>query len=221
MYPNQEQTPAPRWRRPSVNSVTLIGFLVTDPELRSTQQSLAVARLRLATHWQERTDFHTLIAFGREAELAAEHLYEGRLAYAEGREWTAEDGSRRRVTKVVAHRVQAVGARWLVGRYGAAGPGADRLSCQRCQGGPAVSGGGPLLGLRRLGLAAGGVGGPDHRPRRAQARAPAERGLGVGRRSHGAGRGHPGTGRHARPGPSAQREASCGRPGAMAREAKR
>jgi single-strand DNA-binding protein len=120
MHPNQEQTPAPRRRRPSVNSVTLIGFLAADPELRYTQQGTAVARLRLATHWQERTDFHTLIAFGREAELAAEHLHKGRLVYAEGRlqgrEWTAEDGSRRQVTEVIAHRVRAVGARRVAGQ---------------------------------------------------------------------------------------------------------
>ena len=109
---------APETRRghgPSVNQVTLIGRLAADPDLRFTADGSAVARLRVATHYQDRTDYHTLVAFGQQAKFAAEYLTKGRLVHAEGRlqarQWTAEDGTQRRTHEVVVNRVQPVGPR--------------------------------------------------------------------------------------------------------------
>jgi single-strand DNA-binding protein len=74
-----------------------------------------VARLRLATHYQDRTHYHTLVAFGQQAQFAAEYLTKGRLVHAEGRlqarQWTAEDGTQRRTHEVVVNRVQPLGPR--------------------------------------------------------------------------------------------------------------
>ena len=71
----------------SVNKVILIGNLGKDPEVKYTQTGMAVARFSLATtdrvkdkdgNWQDRTEWHNLVAFQRTAEIAAEYLKKGR-----------------------------------------------------------------------------------------------------------------------------------------------
>jgi single-strand DNA-binding protein len=104
-----------RNRGPSLNMVALIGRLAADPDMRSTTDGGPVARLRLATHWQDRTEYHTLVAFGPQARFAGDYLTRGRLVYAEGRlqarQWTAEDGATHRTTEVIVNNVQALGSR--------------------------------------------------------------------------------------------------------------
>ena len=107
--PTREGQVAPEtWRGhgPSVNQVTLIGRIAADPDVRFTADGAPVVRLRVATHYQDRTDYHTLVAFGQQAKFAAEFLTKGRLIYAEGRlqarQWTSEDGTPRRSHELVA-----------------------------------------------------------------------------------------------------------------------
>ena len=78
----------------SVNKVILIGNLGKDPEVKYTQTGMAVARFSVATtdrvkdkdgNWQDRTEWHNLVAFQRTAEIAAEYLKKGGKVYIEGR----------------------------------------------------------------------------------------------------------------------------------------
>jgi single-strand DNA-binding protein len=77
----------------SVNKVILIGNLGKDPEMRYTPQGTAVAKFTLATNerykdkdgnWQDRTEWHSLVAFARTAEIVSEYLKKGRSVYVEG-----------------------------------------------------------------------------------------------------------------------------------------
>ncbi|HYY69617.1 MAG TPA: single-stranded DNA-binding protein [Terriglobales bacterium] len=77
----------------SVNKVILIGNLGKDPELRVTPNGVTVANFTLATNertkdnngqWQDRTEWHNLVAWQRTAEIAREYLKKGSKIYVEG-----------------------------------------------------------------------------------------------------------------------------------------
>ncbi|QQS15473.1 MAG: single-stranded DNA-binding protein [Candidatus Moraniibacteriota bacterium] len=103
----------------NVNKVILVGRLTRDPETRTTPNGQTVATIGLATshRWsdksgqkQEKTEFHTIILWGRTAEVAAQYLTKGQEAYFEGRlqtrSYTGKDGVERRVTEIVAENMQ-------------------------------------------------------------------------------------------------------------------
>ncbi len=111
-----------------VNKVILIGNLGRDPELRYTQGGRAVANFTLATtervqsreagsdergEWQEKTEWHRIVTWGKTAENCAQYLQKGRSVYVEGRlqtrDWEDRDGQKRRTTEIVAQRVQFLG----------------------------------------------------------------------------------------------------------------
>ena len=117
----------------SVNKVILIGNLGRDPETRYTTGGDAVTNLRIATTetWkdksgekQEKTEWHTVVLFGRQAEVAAEYLKKGRPVYIEGRlqtrKYTDKEGVEKYSTEIVADRMQLLG-----GRDGGGGSGGD------------------------------------------------------------------------------------------------
>ena len=108
----------------SVNKVILIGNLGRDPETRYTTGGDAVCNLRIATTdtWkdkagekQEKTEWHTVVLFGRQAEIAGEYLKKGRPVYIEGRlqtrKWTDQEGVEKYSTEVVGDRLQLLGSR--------------------------------------------------------------------------------------------------------------
>ena len=108
----------------SVNKVILVGNLGRDPEVRYTPGGSAVANFTLATtdRWndpsgekKERTEWHRIVVWGKQAEIAGEYLRKGRQIYVEGslqtREWTDRDGNKRYTTEVRAQRFQMLGAR--------------------------------------------------------------------------------------------------------------
>ena len=117
----------------SVNKVLLIGNLGRDPEVRYLPSGNPVANFSIATSEnytdrngskQERTDWHNIVVYGKQAELCGQYLKKGRQVYVEGRisyrNYEAKDGSGKRyVTDIVAQRVQFLGGR--------AGAGADDL----------------------------------------------------------------------------------------------
>jgi len=115
----------------SVNKVILVGNLGRDPELRYTPSGTAVANFSLATNeaWtdksgqkQERTEWHRVVVWGKQAEIAGEYLQKGKQVYIEGslqtREWNDRDGNKRQTTEVKALRVIMLGR--ADGRVGAA-----------------------------------------------------------------------------------------------------
>jgi single-strand DNA-binding protein len=108
----------------SVNKVILLGNLGRDPETRYTTGGDAVTNLRIATseQWkdksgekQEKTEWHTVVLFGRQAEVAGEYLKKGRSVYIEGRlqtrKWTDKEGVEKYSTEIVADRMQLLGGR--------------------------------------------------------------------------------------------------------------
>ncbi len=108
----------------SVNKAILIGNLGKDPDLRYTPSGQAVASFSLATserykdkdgNWQERTDWHNVVVWGRQGETVKEYLKKGRSAYVEGRIQTRSyddrEGNKKYITEIVASRVQFLGGR--------------------------------------------------------------------------------------------------------------
>ena len=107
----------------SVNKVILVGNLGRDAELRYTSGGTAVAHLRIATTetWtdrnsgqrQERTEWHSVDVWAKQAETLHEYLRKGRQIYVEGslrtRQWDDRDGNKRYSTDVRADRVVLLG----------------------------------------------------------------------------------------------------------------
>ncbi len=107
-----------------VNKVILIGNLGANPEVRYTAGGQAVANLRIATteRWtdksgqrQEATEWHRVVLWGKQAEVAGQYLVKGRQVYIEGRirtrQWQDQQGQKRFSTEVVAQNMQLLGSR--------------------------------------------------------------------------------------------------------------
>lgn len=103
----------------SVNKVTLIGRLGQDPELRRSQQGTAVTNFSLATseQWtdratgekQEKTEWHRIVSFGKQAEILEQYLSKGSQLYLEGRLQTRsweKDGQTHYTTEVIVNEFQ-------------------------------------------------------------------------------------------------------------------
>jgi len=103
----------------SLNKVMLIGNLGKDPEVRYTTSGQAVASFSLATSerfksksgdWEERTEWHNVTLWGRQAEVAGEYLSKGKTVFIEGRlqtrKWQDKDGRDRYTTEIVGERMQ-------------------------------------------------------------------------------------------------------------------
>jgi single-strand DNA-binding protein len=93
------------------DSVTLVGRLCADPVLRHTQSGKAVTTIRLAVNKAEAdTEFHSVVVWGRTAQVVCEYMRKGRAVEVTGRtqerSYTAADGTDRQVTEIVAWRVQ-------------------------------------------------------------------------------------------------------------------
>ena len=108
----------------SVNKVILLGRLGADPEIRYTQSGQPVGSLRVATseNWndrdgnrQERTEWHNITVWGKQAENCGQYLAKGRQVYIEGRlqsrEYTDWDNVQRRGWEIVASKVVFIGGR--------------------------------------------------------------------------------------------------------------
>ncbi|WP_457653469.1 single-stranded DNA-binding protein [Rhodocaloribacter sp.] len=107
-----------------INKVILIGNLGQDPELRYTGNGTAVCNMRLATsesykdangEWVEKTEWHTVVAWSRLAEICNEYLKKGSQVYFEGslqtRSWEDRDGNTRYTTEVKAREMLILGSR--------------------------------------------------------------------------------------------------------------
>ena len=107
----------------ALNRATLVGNLGMDPELKYTQGGQPVLRIRLATtesfmnrsgERQERTDWHTVVVWGKRAEALNKILCKGRTIWVEGRiqtrSWEDKDGSKRYATDINAQNIGLVGS---------------------------------------------------------------------------------------------------------------
>src|SRR5258705_11784372 len=102
----------------SVNKVILVGNLGRDAELRYTPGGAAVATLNLATTevWndkggqrQEKTEWHRIVLWGKQAESLQEYLTKGKQIYVEGRlqtrQWDDKDGKKKYTPEIKAARI--------------------------------------------------------------------------------------------------------------------
>jgi len=119
----------------SVNKVILIGNLGKDPELKYTPSGTAVAKFSLATNerykdkageWQDRTEWHNIVAWQKLAEIAAEYLKKGRSVYIEGRirthSWEdKQSGQKKYMTEIIANDLVLLGGRGEGGEAGGRG----------------------------------------------------------------------------------------------------
>ena len=109
----------------SVNKVILIGRLGRDPELKYTPSGAPVAKFSLATdesfkdrtgEQQKRTEWHTIIAWNKLAEICGQYLTKGKQIYIEGsirsRQWDdKQTGQKRTAYEIIAQRMQMLGSR--------------------------------------------------------------------------------------------------------------
>ena len=121
-----------------VNKVILVGNLGSDPEVRTTPSGQRVANFRMATSrsWsgqdgqrQEKTEWHSIVAWGKLADICERYLNKGKQVYVEGRletrNWQDKEGQTRYKTEVICETMQ------MLGRAGAdrnGDPGADAPS---------------------------------------------------------------------------------------------
>lgn len=103
----------------NLNKVFIIGRLTNDPQLRNTPGGQSVASFSLATNrnWiakngqkQEEVQFHNIVVWGRQAEVASQFLKKGAMAFVEGRlqtrSWQDKSGQTRYTTEIVCERMQ-------------------------------------------------------------------------------------------------------------------
>jgi single-strand DNA-binding protein len=120
-----------------INKVILIGHLGQDPEVRALPSGSSIANLRIATteswkdkqsgEFKEQTEWHTVVLFGRTAEVAAEYLKKGSQVFIEGRlrtrKWQDKTGNDRYSTEIVGNDMQMLGGRGQGGGGGGGGEG--------------------------------------------------------------------------------------------------
>jgi single-strand DNA-binding protein len=137
-----------------INKVILIGNLGRDPEVRYTAGGSAVANLRIATteSWRDKqtgekkesTEWHSVVLFGKTAEIAGEYLKKGRTVYIEGRlqtrKYQDKDGQERYSTEVVASDMQMLGGGEGRGEGGGFGGGRQAAAEEPAWGGGAPAG---------------------------------------------------------------------------------
>jgi single-strand DNA-binding protein len=109
----------------SVNKVILLGNVGKDPEIRSTGGGTMVANLTLATsdrfqdqsgNWQDRTEWHNLVAFKRTAEIIRDYVKKGTKLYIEGkiqtRSWDdKESGQKKYRTEIIVNDLSLLSGR--------------------------------------------------------------------------------------------------------------
>ena len=118
----------------SVNKVILVGRLGRDPETRYTGGGQAVANFSVATdesykdrngEKQKRTEWHKIVVWGKQAEIAQQYLKKGSLVFIEGRiqsrEWQDKEGQKRTSFEIVASNFRMLGGRSDAAAAGASG----------------------------------------------------------------------------------------------------
>lgn len=103
-----------------LNRVILIGRLVRDPDCSYTTNGIHVGKMRIAVDRRSRnpetnereTDFIDIVVWRQTADFVRDYVRKGRLVAVDGRlqvrSWTAQDGTRRWATEVVADSLQAL-----------------------------------------------------------------------------------------------------------------
>ena len=108
-----------------INKVIIVGFLGSDPELRTMPNGEAVANISVATSeaWtdkntgerREMTEWHRIVFYRRQAEICGEYLKKGSRVYLEGRlrtrKWQDQNGQDRYTTEIQGDVLQMLDSR--------------------------------------------------------------------------------------------------------------
>ena len=108
-----------------INKVILVGNVGIDPEVRTTESGVKVARIRLATtermfdrqtnETKEHTEWHTVVLWRGLADVVDRFVRKGSQLYIEGslrtREWTDKDNQKRYTTEITANDMKLLGRR--------------------------------------------------------------------------------------------------------------
>lgn len=124
----------------SVNKVILLGNLGKDAELSYLPSGQAVSKFSLATNrkwkdkngeWQEETEWHNIVLWGKPAESYSQYLTKGQKIYIEGRiksrTWEGKDGNKHYATDIIADQIVFASGRGA----DEGGGGAPRAAGQR------------------------------------------------------------------------------------------
>jgi single-strand DNA-binding protein len=109
----------------SVNKVILLGNVGKDPEIKATPSGVAVATFSIATserfkdktgNWQDRTEWHNLVAYQRTAEIIRDYVKKGSKLYVEGRLQTSSwddktTGQKRYKTEIIVSDLSLLSGR--------------------------------------------------------------------------------------------------------------
>ncbi len=110
----------------TVNRVTLLGNVGKDPEVKFSTGGQAIAKFGIATtdrikdktsdQWQDKTEWHNLVAFGRTAEVVRDYVKKGKPVYVEGRLSTTswddkETGKKVYRTEIIVNELVLLGGR--------------------------------------------------------------------------------------------------------------
>lgn len=131
-----------------LNKAILVGRVTADVQLRATPGGQSVATVGIATNrtWtdkagqkQQEVEFHSVVFWGRQAEIAGQYLTKGALCLVEGRirtrEWTDKQGGKRKTTEIMAERLQ-LGPKHQGSFAGQAATPAARATTRKPQGAP-------------------------------------------------------------------------------------
>jgi single-strand DNA-binding protein len=110
-------------KRMSFNKILLMGFLGSDPEVRYLPSGKPTAQFRMATNrryrlegqMKEETEWFSIVAYGRLAEISSEFLKKGKQVFIEGRmrtrSWNDSSGAMHYRTEVIAEGLRLIGRR--------------------------------------------------------------------------------------------------------------
>ena len=127
----------------NLNKVFILGNLTRDPEVRTTASGAAVVNIGVATNrfWkdqkgekQKQAEFHNVVLFGRNAEVAKQYLSKGKSVLVEGRiqtrSWDAPDGSKKNKTEIIVEAMQ-LGPRGIGGGGSSGGDASSQPAPQQ------------------------------------------------------------------------------------------
>lgn len=119
----------------SVNKVILLGNVGKDPEIKATASGVVVATFSIATserfkdktgNWQDRTEWHNLVAYQRTAEIIRDYVKKGSKLYVEGRLQTSSwddktTGQKKYKTEIIVNDLSLLSGRGEGGESGGSG----------------------------------------------------------------------------------------------------
>lgn len=108
-----------------INKVIIVGNLGNDPDVRTMPNGDAVAKISVATSesWNDKstgerkevTEWHSIVFYRRQAEVAGEYLHKGSKVYVEGRlrtrKWQDQNGQDRYTTEIIGDVLQMLDSR--------------------------------------------------------------------------------------------------------------